>query len=551
MAFAIQNGNFSATTTWDTGVVPTGSEDAYANSFIIQVDGTRTLNSIRNDATTYLLPAMPIPVMTSNTSPSGQAFASTASVGTEAWRAFDQNTTTNWSTQTPSNPTGFIGYQFPTPRIIKRYLWRSTSAAGINNPRNWTFEGSVSGVTWVVLDTVTGSQIGNSATYISTGLTNTTAYSFYRMNISANNGGANVVVVAELEMTESTGTVNGGVVGGTFNLLNGTNLTLTASTGVFVNSTTAPVNFALNSPNSATINGNIISAAISTNQTAISHAGTGTLNMVGNHSNNSSGGRVIQVTSGGILNVSGSPNNGSTAISPTYDLSTTSSINITGDLINSGSFIIYHRGTGTVNVNGNVSAGSSNPTIGLVSSSNCIVSGNVTGVSTVSAISNTSGAANINVTGTVTAGTGAPAIVGLGAVTLTGPLINTNGYMAVNAPRLFITSATTYWSFTSSGGSPRILYTDAPSNTTGFPNTTDVRIGTVYGPTNTSIGTMNVPLPSNVRIGVPTDNTIGTATLTAEDLFDAISGSTSGVGLRLKNVATVATVGKQIASYNI
>ena len=40
MAFAIvNNGNFSNPTTWDTGVVPTGSEDAYANGFTINVDG--------------------------------------------------------------------------------------------------------------------------------------------------------------------------------------------------------------------------------------------------------------------------------------------------------------------------------------------------------------------------------------------------------------------------------------------------------------------------------------------------------------------------------
>jgi hypothetical protein len=549
MAFAITSGTFSNPAIWDTGIVPTGSEDAYSNGFTIQVSGTVSCNTVRNDATTYLLPGMPIPLMTSNTTPSGQAFASTAAVGGEAWRAFDKNTTTIWGTPT-GTVTGSIGYQFPTARIIKRYLWRSPSTNPTNNPRNWTFEGSNDGVNYTTLDTVTGSSIGISATYTSSALTNTNAYSFYRMNITLNNGGANTLQVAELEMTELTGTVQGGVVGGTFNLLNGTNLTVTASTGVVVNSATAPVTFGLNSPNSATINGNIISPAISTNQTAVLHSGTGTLNMIGNHTNNSSGGRVVNVTLGGILNVTGSPNNASSAISPTYDLSTTSTINITGNLINGGTFIIYHRGTGTVNVNGNVSAGI-NPTIGLVSSSNCVVSGNVTSISTVNAISNTGAAANIDVTGTVTAGSGANAIVGLGAVTLTGPLINNNGFMAVNAPRLFITSATTYWSFTTSGSTNRILYTDAPTNTTGFPSASDVRLNEVYGPTNTTIGTMNVPLPSDVRINVPTDNTVGTATLTAQDLFDAISGSTSGVGYRLKNIATVATVGKQLASFNI
>ncbi len=547
MAFAITGGTFNTPSIWDTGVVPTGSEDAYANGFTIQVSGTVSCNTVRNDASNYYLVNTAIPLMTSNTTPSGIVTTTSQVAGLEAWKVFDRNTSTYW--QTAGGVTSAsITYQFSSTRIVKRYMWKASSTA--TAPRDFTFQGSNDGISFTTLDTQTAINVGANGIFTSSLLANTTPYLYYRLSITTNNG-ASAIVVTEFEMTESTSTSVGQIVGGTFNLLNGTNLTVTANTGVVVNSATAPVTFALNSPNSATINGNIISPAISTNQAAISHTGTGTLNMNGNHSNNSTGGRVIQVTSGGILNVSGSPNNGAIGISPTYDLSTTSSINITGNLINSGSFIIYHRGTGTVNVNGNVSAGSSNPTIGLVSSSNCVVSGNVTGISTVSAISNTGGAANINVTGAVTAGTGAPAIVGLGTVTLTGPLINTNGFMAVSAPRLFITSATTYWSFTSSSGSTRILYTDAPTNVSGFPSTTDVRIGTVYGPTNTTIGTMNVPLPSNVRIGVPTDNTIGTATLTAEDLFDAISGSTSGVGYRLKNIATVATVGKQIASFNI
>lgn len=551
MAFAITGGTFNTPSIWDTDVVPTGSENAYANGFTIQVSGTVNCNSVRNDASDYYLVNTAIPLMTSATFPSGQVTASSQVTGGEGWRAFDRNTSTNWTTSPVGTTTGTLSYQFPSSKIIKRYSFRASLQTSATAPRNFTFEASNDGSSWTTLDTQTAINVGFGNVFTSSLInTGNTAYLYYRINVTSVNGGT-TMQLAEFEMTESISTAVGQIPGGTFNLLNGTNLTVTANTGVVVNSATAPVTFALNSPNSATINGNIISPATSTNQTAISHTGTGTLNMNGNHSNNSTGGRVIQVTSGGILNVSGSPNNGAIGLSPTYDLSTTSSINITGNLINSGSYIIYHRGTGTVNVNGNVSAGSSNPTIGLVSSSNCVVSGNVTGISTVSAISNNGGAANINVTGAVTAGTGAPAIVGLGTVTLTGPLINTNGFMAVSAPRLFITSATTYWSFTSSSGSTRILYTDAPTNVSGFPSTTDVRIGTVYGPTNTTIGTMNVPLPSNVRIGVPTDNTIGTATLTAEDLFDAISGSTSGVGYRLKNIATVATVGKQIASFNI
>ena len=48
---AAQNGNWSATSSWIGGVVPTSSDDAVANTFTIQVDGTYTVLTVRNDTT--------------------------------------------------------------------------------------------------------------------------------------------------------------------------------------------------------------------------------------------------------------------------------------------------------------------------------------------------------------------------------------------------------------------------------------------------------------------------------------------------------------------
>jgi hypothetical protein len=72
-----------------------------------------------------------------------------------------------------------------------------------------------------------------------------------------------------------------------------------------------------------------------------------------------------------------------------------------------------------------------------------------------------------------------------------------------------------------------------------------------YGPSLELTGTMFVPSPINTRIGVPVDNTVGTGQLTAEDFLQAIENSTSGVGLRLKNVATVQSVGNQLQTYSV
>jgi hypothetical protein len=62
---------------------------------------------------------------------------------------------------------------------------------------------------------------------------------------------------------------------------------------------------------------------------------------------------------------------------------------------------------------------------------------------------------------------------------------------------------------------------------------------------------MIVPSPSDVRISVPTDNTVGTGQLTAADFLAAIAASSDPIAVRLKNVSTVDTTGAQMASYNI
>ncbi len=557
MAFAITGGTFNTPSIWDTGVVPTGSEDAYANGFTIQVDGTRTLNSIRNDATTYLLPAMPIPVMTSNTSPSGQAFASTQATGQEAWRAFDQNTSTFWATTT-GTLTGVIGYQFPTARTIRRYLWRASPNAG-NNPRNWTFEGSVSGVTWVVLDTVTGSSIGASATYISTGLTNSNAYSFYRMNITLNNGGINTLQVAELEMTESTGTVNGGVAGGTFNLTNGSTLTCTASTGVIVGSTTAPITFALPFGSSATVNATIPSVTTVTNYAAVLLNGLGTLNFNGDIScgpTSTTNMRVINITAAGTLNYNGVCTNGGNNTNQCNSIFSSAAANINiittgfagGNTLTQANSSIFMNAGGTLFItsSGNISAGVS-PAITIVGGVSLTIVGSVVGGS-IEAIRNvTTAIANTTVTGSITAGNSANAIVALGGVRVVGPLVNTNQFMAVYAPKMLIDS-TTSWQFQQLSGPDITLY--APGANVGNPAASDVRFGVSYG-LGSFTGTAYIPTPSTVLLGTQVDATTGTLLMTPAQFVSELNTSTTPVAVRLQNCATVSSTGDQVASYGV
>lgn len=48
--YAVANGNWSATATWDGGTLPTTADDVYSNNFTVTIDGTFTVLTIRNTA---------------------------------------------------------------------------------------------------------------------------------------------------------------------------------------------------------------------------------------------------------------------------------------------------------------------------------------------------------------------------------------------------------------------------------------------------------------------------------------------------------------------
>ena len=92
------------------------------------------------------------------------------------------------------------------------------------------------------------------------------------------------------------------------------------------------------------------------------------------------------------------------------------------------------------------------------------------------------------------------------------------------------------------------LVTSFSSN--NFPLSSDVRFGVSYASGNAT-GSCHVPSASSVSFGVPIDNTVGVAVLDASTLwsFDANDIPSTGIGGRLRNCATVESVGAQIAAF--
>jgi hypothetical protein len=569
MAFAIAAGNFGDPTIWDIGVVPSGSEDAYANGFTVNVNGTQSCGRVRNDATTFLLPGMPIPAMTSDTTPSGTVFASTTTVGGEAWRAFDQNTTTQWISSVNS---GILGYVFSTGKVIKKYYFRASSAGGIAAPRNFTFQGSMDGITWTdglsgrppALDTQTGINVGNSGTFTSPVLLNAIAYTHYRLVVTLTNGSVSSVQISEFEMTEYTGTVNGGLNGGTFNLLNGSNLTTTATTGIIFGSTalTPVITFALPSLNSATLNSSVNEVSSTTGAVLVSFAGTGTLTMIGSYNINgvsTANRRIISMNANGTLEIIGSltnsANNAANTTNVVQFLSAGTLLvtgNVTGGSNSTSSFnncTINAQFGGTITVTGNVNA-STGQAIGMASGTLNVI-GNVTGSSTSNAIGNGTTATTINITGAVTAGTGATAVNGLQLVTVNGLILNNQTWQGVYSPRILIGTSTKAIRYQTPSLVNQLMWSSGVV-TIGQPTPNNVRLGTPYGlAPDDFVGTCVIPNANTVLLGVPTDTAIGTLVMSPVAVVEELGTSTLPIAVRLQNVSTVETTGDQIVAYNI
>ncbi len=148
-----------------------------------------------------------IPAMTSNTTPSGVASASSVYNTTfyEPFKSFDRATNQGWLSSN-GQKTGWLAYEFPATKNITLYKVKSTGTP-VNiefsaHPKNWTFEGSNDGTNWTILDTQSNHVWTTASEVKSFSMDNADAYKKYRLNISLNNGHANYVGLGDVEMYE-------------------------------------------------------------------------------------------------------------------------------------------------------------------------------------------------------------------------------------------------------------------------------------------------------------------------------------------------------------
>lgn len=273
-------------------------------------------------------------------------------------------------------------------------------------------------------------------------------------------------------------------------------------------------------------------------------------------------GSIAVVIANGNLTVTGNVTGGIGIGGNAISSSSVGIINITGNLIG-GSTSAITVSNGTLNIIGTIKGGTVNGSVGAT----------ISGTGTLNHV----GLAQASALGSAIACNTPTTSV----ITCTGPFLR-NGYIVAVASQTLIINALSnpYFEFKKSDTTD-LSYVNG--DTLNFPSEMDVRDGTTYA-SGLYLGSLKVPAPSNVRKDVPTDNTVGTADLTAEDFWGYVNRSlTESTGAtpeeiweytnralteapdvptaqeiatqvwvdqpeRLRNVATVETTGDQIAS---
>lgn len=111
-------------------------------------------------------------------------------------KLFDGSETTKWLAFAQ---TGFVAAKLTNPAVVNSYSLTSANDAPTRDPKDWTLQGSDDGANWTDIDRRTGQVFDDRFVTKKYEFTNTHAYAWYRLNVTANSG-ATIVQLAELKL---------------------------------------------------------------------------------------------------------------------------------------------------------------------------------------------------------------------------------------------------------------------------------------------------------------------------------------------------------------
>jgi hypothetical protein len=318
---------------------------------------------------------------------------------------------------------------------------------------------------------------------------------------------------------------------------------------------------------SANINGSV--TAGSANNAILFNSSNGTLNVVGNITQISTGIGIF-VNSTGNLNIVGNITAGASFRLNTLIIAANATVNITGDIstnnvgIGSAQSIILITSSCQLNIVGNLTntqaTTSSGVIIANIANANINITGNLL-TNNNGFVINSNASVYVKVVGSIVQNGSEPAVNSQNASAInifTGPFVcSDTGVMPILVRRMnYFRTISSYFEFrdeTTNGALPPASPAPAtrlvsPDTIVDSPIPANVRHGVSYA-LGTFTGTLKVPSPDSVAKGVPTDNTVGTAALKPEDVWNYATANltdANSIGARLKNCSTVETTGEQL-----
>lgn len=344
-------------------------------------------------------------------------------------------------------------------------------------------------------------------------------------------------------------TTGGASAGGSFSLSNG--VTLTAN--VFAGNAGACVTLA--STASAAIVGNIAGGTGGSSSFGTSMASTGTLTVTGSVTGGSgSSAHGINISNTGTLNITGNLIGSPVANTGALNVAAGLNITVVGNVTaGNGGYGITMSGPAVITITGTVTGGAVQGFGGFVGNYTATIIGTAvggTGGNGTGAFHGTAGTLTVTRAKggpTATSPSGVSAAATSGACSIEEIEFGDLGAAPTSGPIRLSDKATNVAVFYRFGTTKKTL---VDANASGLmPAESNVRSGVVYNGGN-STGTCAVPAASSVVSGAPVDATTGTAALTAAAMWDYLTSAaaTSGsMGERLKNCATVASVGQSLA----
>ncbi|MBU5440910.1 GH92 family glycosyl hydrolase [Paenibacillus sp. CECT 9249] len=106
----------------------------------------------------------------------------------------DGNSGTKWLTFANK---GWVQYELAEPAAVVAYTMTSANDSPDRDPVDWTVYGSTDGTNWKLLDAQTGQSFPDRYLTKTYEMANETKYSFYKLDITRNNGSSNIVQLAD------------------------------------------------------------------------------------------------------------------------------------------------------------------------------------------------------------------------------------------------------------------------------------------------------------------------------------------------------------------